>query len=62
MVASRCRWPDSFSPPGSGIPVPVPALISYLKEYPQNRPEGLEDFFYWTVVISVSSRPSGSTT
>jgi hypothetical protein len=32
------------------LPVPVPELLAYLDEYPQGRPEGAEDFFYWTVV------------
>lgn len=32
------------------LPVPVPALLTYLEEYPRSRPDGAEDIFYWTVV------------
>ena len=32
------------------LPVPVPALLTYLDEYPRGRPTGTEDFFYWSVV------------
>ena len=32
------------------LPVPVPALLAYLDEYPRARPAGTEDFFYWSVV------------
>jgi hypothetical protein len=32
------------------LPVPVPALLTYLEEYPRSRPAGAEDIFYWTVV------------
>ena len=32
------------------LPVPVPALLAYLDDYPHRRPAGAEDFFYWTVV------------
>ena len=32
------------------LPVPVPALLAYLDDYPHGRPAGAEDFFYWTVV------------
>ncbi len=32
------------------LPTPVPALLTYLDDYPRNRPAGAEDFFYWTVV------------
>ena len=32
------------------LPVPVPALLAYLDDYPHGRPDGAEDFFYWTVV------------
>jgi hypothetical protein len=32
------------------LPVPVPALMRYLDEYPRSRPVGVEDFFYWSVV------------
>jgi hypothetical protein len=32
------------------LPAPVPALFTYLNDYPQGRPPGAEDFFYWTVV------------
>jgi hypothetical protein len=35
---------------GHQLPVPMPGLVSYLQEYPRNRPAGAEDFFYWTVV------------
>ena len=34
----------------SPLPAPVPALLAYLDDYPQGRPAGAEDFFYWTVV------------
>lgn len=32
------------------LPTPVPALLAYLDSYPRGRPDGAEDFFYWTVV------------
>ena len=32
------------------LPVPVPALLAYLDDYPHGRPVGTEDFYYWTVV------------
>jgi hypothetical protein len=32
------------------LPVPIPELFSYLETYPQGRPEGADDFFYWTLV------------
>ena len=32
------------------LPAPVPALLTYLDDYPRSRPPGAEDFFYWTVV------------
>ena len=32
------------------LPAPVPALLAYLEHYPEGRPEGVEEFFYWTVV------------
>ncbi len=32
------------------LPVPVPALLAYLDDYPQGLPDGAEDFFYWTMV------------
>jgi hypothetical protein len=35
---------------GTERPVPVPALMAYLNEYPRGRPAGTEDFFYWSVV------------
>jgi hypothetical protein len=35
---------------GDPLPVPVPALLRYLEDYPRGRPAGVEDFFYWTVV------------
>jgi hypothetical protein len=35
---------------GNHRPVPVPALMTYLDEYPRNRPAGAEEFFYWSVV------------
>jgi hypothetical protein len=35
---------------GDRLPLPVPALMAYLDEYPRSRPVGAEDFFYWTVV------------
>ena len=35
---------------GDPLPAPVPALLGYLDDYPQGRPPGAEDFFYWTVV------------
>jgi hypothetical protein len=35
---------------GNHRPVPVPALIAYLDEYPRDRPAGTEEFFYWSVV------------
>jgi hypothetical protein len=31
-------------------PFPVPELMTYLEEYPRNRPPGTEDAFYWSVV------------
>jgi len=35
---------------GGQLPIPVPALMSYLDEYPRGRPPGAEDFFYWAIV------------
>ena len=35
---------------GNHRPVPVPALMAYLDEYPRDRPAGAEEFFYWSVV------------
>jgi len=35
---------------GDPLPAPVPALLTYLDDYPRSRPPGVEDFFYWTVV------------
>jgi hypothetical protein len=32
------------------LPAPIPALLTYLDDYPDHRPAGAEDFFYWTVV------------
>jgi hypothetical protein len=32
------------------LPVPVPALLAYLRDYPAGRPARAEDMFYWTVV------------
>ena len=32
------------------LPVPVPRLLAYLDEYPRNRPAGVTEFFYWSVV------------
>ena len=32
------------------LPLPVPELMAYLDEYPRNRPAGVSDFFYWSVV------------
>jgi hypothetical protein len=34
----------------TGHPAPVPALFTYLNNYPGNRPAGAEDLFYWSVV------------
>jgi hypothetical protein len=31
-------------------PVPVPALLAYLRDFPNNRPQDSEEFFYWAVV------------
>jgi hypothetical protein len=33
-----------------GLPAAVPALMPYLDTYPNGRPEGVEDFFYWALV------------
>jgi hypothetical protein len=35
---------------GHTLPIPVPALIAYLNDYPKGRPTGAEDLFYWSVV------------
>lgn len=35
---------------GHTLPIPMPALIAYLNDYPKNRPTGAEDLFYWSVV------------
>jgi hypothetical protein len=35
---------------GDALPVPVPALITYLGDFPRSRPAPVEEFFYWTVV------------
>ena len=32
------------------LPTPVPDLLAYLDGYPNRRPPGAEDLFYWTVV------------
>lgn len=32
------------------LPAPVPALLTYLDDYPYGYPPGAENFFYWTVV------------
>ena len=32
------------------LPVAVPELLAYLDDYPYGHLEGVEDFFYWTVV------------
>ena len=32
------------------LPVPVPALLAYLDDYPRGLPDEAEEFFYWTVV------------
>ena len=32
------------------LPVPVPALLAYLDDYPRGLPDGADEFFYWTVV------------
>jgi hypothetical protein len=32
------------------LPAPIPALVDYLRTYPEGRPGGTEDFFYWTLV------------
>jgi hypothetical protein len=32
------------------LPTPVPELIAYLDAYPDGRPVGVEDFFYWALV------------
>lgn len=32
------------------LPDPVPILFYYLDHYPTDRPEGAEDFFYWSIV------------
>ena len=32
------------------LPAPVPALLAYLDDYPRGRPDGADEFFYWTVV------------
>ena len=34
----------------SDLPIPVTDLIAFLRDYPQRRPTGVEDFLYWTVV------------
>jgi hypothetical protein len=34
----------------SGTPVPMPHLTTYLQHYPRGRPDGAEDFFYWSMV------------
>ena len=31
-------------------PVPIHALLSYLRDFPSNRPKDSEEFFYWAVV------------
>lgn len=30
-------------------PVPVPALLTYLRDFPSNRPKDAEEFFYWAL-------------
>ena len=35
---------------GHVLPLPVPGIVTYLREYPHSRPSGVEDFFYWSVV------------
>ena len=32
------------------LPVPVPALLACLEDYPRGLPDGADEFFYWTVV------------
>ncbi len=32
------------------LPVPVPALLAHLDDYPRGLPAGADEFFYWTVV------------
>ena len=32
------------------LPTPIPALLTYLNDYPTGRLGGAEEFFYWTVV------------
>jgi hypothetical protein len=32
------------------LPAPVPALVRYLEDYPNGRPEATEEFFYWSIV------------
>jgi hypothetical protein len=32
------------------LPLPVPELMAFLNDYPRNRPQGVDDFFYWSVV------------
>ncbi len=34
----------------TALPAPMPALVSYLESYPEGRPVGAEDLFYWTLV------------
>ena len=35
---------------GHQLPLPMPELMTFLEQYPRNRPAGAEDFFYWAVV------------
>ena len=39
-----------LSSSGDLWPAPAPGLIAYLGDYPRGRPDGAEDFFYWSVV------------
>jgi hypothetical protein len=32
------------------VPVPVQSLLSYLRDFPRNRPHNAEEFFYWSLV------------
>jgi hypothetical protein len=35
---------------GHPLPLAVPELMTFLNDYPRNRPAGVEDFFYWSMV------------
>jgi hypothetical protein len=32
------------------VPAPIEPLLRYLQDFPRNRPQDVEEFFYWTVV------------